>query len=124
MHGVTKLSPFPSSLATALCFESRFVWKILFGEVCGYDVENLSDKLKKLAEFYGVKGKPHPGQLLFALHTYYALLIKLLAAEIVSFFNPWMTRQVEKLQNATTSAKLRRELDELERGGIFHTGQA
>src|SRR5712692_321895 len=95
-------------------------WKILFGEVCGYDVENLSDKLKKLAEFYGVKGKPHPGQLLFALHTYYALLIKLLAAEIVSFFNPWMTRQVEKLQNATTSAKLRRELEQLERGGIFH----
>ena len=96
-------------------------WKILFGEVCGYDVENLSDKLKKLAEFYGVKGKPHPGHLLFALHTYYALLIKLLAAEIVSFFNPWMTRQVEKLQNATTPAKLRRELEELERGGIFHT---
>ncbi len=95
-------------------------WKILFGEVCGYDVENLSDKLKKLAEFYGVKGKPHPGQLLFALHTYYALLIKLLAAEIVSFFNPWMTRQVEKLQNASNSAKLRRELEQLERGGIFH----
>ena len=32
-------------------------WKILFGEVCGYDVENPSDKLKKLAEFYDVKGK-------------------------------------------------------------------
>lgn len=95
-------------------------WKILFGEVCGYDVENLSDKLKKLAEFYAVKGKPHPGQLLFALHTYYALLIKLLAAEIVSFFNPWMTRQVEKLQNATSSAKLKRELEQLERGGVFH----
>jgi len=96
-------------------------WKILFGEVCGYDVENLSDKLKKLAEFYGVHGKPHPGQLLFALHTYYALLIKLLAAEIVSFFNPLMPRQVQRLQNASTSAKLKRELDELERGGIFHT---
>ena len=95
-------------------------WKILFGEVCGYDVDNLSDKLKKLAEFYGVKGKPHPAQLLFALHTYYAVLIKLLAAEIVSFFNPWMPRQVEKLQNATTSAKVKRELEQLERGGIFH----
>lgn len=95
-------------------------WKILFGEVCGYDVENLSDKLKRLAEFYAVSGRPQPGQLLFALHTYYALLIKLLAAEIVSFFNPWMTRQVEKLQNATTSAKLKRELEQLERGGIFH----
>ena len=96
-------------------------WKILFGEVCGYDVENLSDKLKKLADFYVGKGKPQPAQLLFALHTYYAILIKLLAAEIVSFFNPWMTRQVEKLQSATTSAKLRRELEDLERGGVFHT---
>ena len=95
-------------------------WKILFGEVCGYDVENLSDKLKKLAEFYVVKGKPQPAPLLFAVHTYYAILIKLLAAEIVSFFNPWMTRQVEKLQSATTPAKLKRELEELERGGIFH----
>jgi N-6 DNA Methylase len=95
-------------------------WKILFGEVCGYDVENLSDKLKKLAEFYVVEGKPQPAALLFAVHTYYAILIKLLAAEIVSFFNPWMPRQVEKLQSATTPAKLKRELEELEQGGIFH----
>jgi len=95
-------------------------WKILFGEVCGYDVENLSDKLKKLAEFYVVKGKPQPAPLLFAVHTYYAILIKLLAAEIVSFFNPWMPRQVERLQSAISSAKLKRELEELERGGIFH----
>jgi SAM-dependent methyltransferase len=95
-------------------------WKILFGEVCGYDVENLSDKLKKLAEFYVVKGRPQPAPLLFAVHTYYAILIKLLAAEIVSFFNPWMPRQVEKLQSATTPKKLKRELEELERGGIFH----
>ena len=49
--------------------------KILFGEVCGYDVENLSDKLNKLAEFYVEKGKIHPAQLLFAVHTYYAILI-------------------------------------------------
>lgn len=95
-------------------------WKIFFGEVCGYDVENLSDKLKKLAQFYGVHGKPEPAPLLFAVHTYYAILIKLLAAEIVSFFNPWMPRQIERLLNASTSAKLKRELEELERGGIFY----
>ena len=35
-------------------------WKILFGEVCGYDVENLSDKLNKLAEFYVMKGQQSP----------------------------------------------------------------
>jgi N-6 DNA Methylase len=95
-------------------------WKILFGEVCGYNVDNLSDRLRKLAEFYQMKDKPRPAQLLFAVHTYYAVLIKLVAAEIVSFFNPWMPRQVEKLQNATTSAKLKRELEQLESGGIFH----
>ena len=59
-------------------------WKILFGEVCGYDVENLTDKLKKLAESYLVQGKPQPAPLLFAVHTYYAILIKLLAAEFAS----------------------------------------
>jgi SAM-dependent methyltransferase len=95
-------------------------WKILFGEVCGYDVENLSDKVKKLAQFYGVTGSPEAAPLLFAVHTYYAVLIKLLAAEIVSFFNPWMPRQIEKLLNATTSIRLKRELEELERGGIFY----
>ncbi len=26
-------------------------WKILFGEVCGYDVENLSDKLRSSPTF-------------------------------------------------------------------------
>lgn len=95
-------------------------WKILFGEVCGYDVENLSDKVRKLGEFYEVKGKPQPAPLLFALHTYYAIFIKLLAAEIVSFFNPWMPRQVEKLQSATSPGKLKKELEDLEGGGIFH----
>ncbi|MCI0352413.1 MAG: N-6 DNA methylase [Acidobacteriales bacterium] len=97
-------------------------WKILFGEVCGYDVENLSDKLKKLASFYDVGPKPQPAALLFALHTYYAVLIKLLAAEIVSFFN-WMPRQVAKLLSAksASSEKLRAELENLERGGIFYT---
>ncbi len=32
-----------------------------------------------------------------------------------------MTRQVEKLQSATTSARLKRELEELEQGGVSHT---
>jgi len=73
-------------------------------EVCGYDVDDLSDKLKKLAEFYTVKGKPQPAPLLFAVHTYYALLIKLLAADIVSSHSNMMTRQVE---NCSTRRPLR-----------------
>jgi len=94
-------------------------WKILFGEVCGYDVDNPSDKIKKLAEFYNVGVKdPKPAELLFAVHTYYALFMKLLAAEIVAFFHKLPT-PLQKMMQAATSKKLKREMDELEAGSIF-----
>lgn len=45
-------------------------WKILFGEVCGYDVDSPSDKIKKLAQYYGIKEKGlRPAEMLFAVHT-------------------------------------------------------
>jgi hypothetical protein len=46
-------------------------WKILFGEVCGYDVDNPSEKIKKLATFYGAQSKGvKSAEMLFAVHTY------------------------------------------------------
>lgn len=94
-------------------------WKILFGEVCGYDVDNPSDKIKKLADFYGVPLKGFkPAELLFAVHTYYALFMKLLAAEIVAFFHKLPT-PLQKMMQATTPARLKREMEDLERGSIF-----
>ena len=101
----------------AIVFFSQ--WKILFGEVCGYDVDNPSDKIKKLAEFYGVPLKGlKPAELLFAVHTYYALFMKLLASEIVGFFHK-LPRPLQRMMQATTSAKLKREMEELEAGSIF-----
>jgi len=94
-------------------------WKILFGEVCGYDVDNPSEKIRKLAEFYQVSVRnPKPAELLFAVHTYYALFMKLLAAEIVAFFHKLPT-PLQKMMQATTSNKLKREMDDLEAGSIF-----
>lgn len=94
-------------------------WKILFGEVCGYDVDNPSDKIKKLAEFYQVGMKhPKPAELLFAVHTYYALFMKLLAAEIVAYFHKLPT-PLQKMMQAITSKKLKREMEDLEAGSIF-----
>src|SRR5207245_5844820 len=85
-------------------------WKILFGEVCGYDVDTPSDKIKKLAEFYGVGGKsPKSAELLFAVHTYYALFMKLLASEIVAFFHKLPT-PLQKIMAATPSTMLTREM--------------
>ncbi len=62
---------------------------------------------------------PSPAELLFALQTYYAVFIKMLAAEIVASFSPLGTSTLKKLISAPTSAKLRDELRNLEQGGIW-----
>ena len=95
-------------------------WKILFGEVCGYDVDNPSDKIKKLAEFYGIEHRRgiKAAELLFAVHTYYAIFMKLLASSIVTFFRDLPTPLARMVQ-AVTSAKLKREFEDLEAGSLF-----
>jgi len=93
-------------------------WKILFSEVCGYDVNSPSSKIRKLGDFYGVYGTPKPAELLFAVHTYYALFMKLLASEIVAFFHQ-LPPPLQKIIQAGTSNKLKREMEELEAGSIF-----
>lgn len=93
-------------------------WKILFGEVCGYDVNSPSDKIGKLGDFYGVYDTPKPAELLFAVHTYYALFMKFLASEIVAFFHKLPT-PLQKIIQSDTSNKLKREMEELEAGSIF-----
>ena len=96
-------------------------WKILFGEVCGYDVDNPSDKVKKLAQFYGVPfdASIKPAELLFAVHTYYAIFMKLMASQIVSRQESYVSSPLKKLVEAPTSNKLKHELEEIEQGGIF-----
>jgi hypothetical protein len=95
-------------------------WKILFGEVCGYDIDDPSDKVKKLSSFYGVPGKPHPAELLFAMHTYYAVFMKLLAAGIVARFHGMPGDPVSRLHAATNPAKFKAEMEDLEQGSVFH----
>jgi hypothetical protein len=56
--------------------------------------------------------------MLFAVHTYYAVFMKLLASEIVAFFHKLPT-PLQKMIQAPTSAKLKREMEELEAGSIF-----
>ncbi len=96
-------------------------WKILFGEVCGYDVDNPSDKIKKLAQFYGVPFDKSfkPAELLFAVHSYYAIFMKLMASQIVSRRESFASSPLKKLVESPTSNKLKREMEELEQGGIF-----
>jgi len=94
-------------------------WKILFSEVCGYDIEGRNEKIRRLGEHYGARSAK-PAELLFSVHTYYAIFMKYLAAEIASSFSPLGTTILKKCAGAETSAKLRREMEQLEQGGIWN----
>lgn len=94
-------------------------WQVLFGEVCGYDIQGPHAKVRELAKHYRVPVDAKPAELLFALHTYYAIFMKLLAAEIVATFSPLGTSTLKRLIEAPNSARLREELRNLEQGGIW-----
>ena len=105
-----------TSARTQMLFED---WRRVFSQVCAYSPE----KIKGLDEFYGFgKGRADPERLLFALHTYYALIMKLLAAEVASLYvAPRLWSYLKTLEEAyfRGNEKLWEELKELEEGGIF-----
>src|SRR5262249_31327627 len=97
-------------------------WQLLFSEVCGYDPDAPPPHLADLARSLGLADKSDPAALLFAVHTYYALFMKLLASEIVAFFHGLPT-PLQHLLAAESTDALRRELEALEGGGVFrHIG--
>jgi methylase of polypeptide subunit release factors len=94
-------------------------WKRLFSQVCAYSPE----KLKGLEAEYGLTGKVDYSALLFAVHTYYALVMKLLAAEVAYLFGAgkWLKSYVAELEDANMKGldAFKRALEDLESGGVF-----
>ncbi|MDO8632896.1 MAG: N-6 DNA methylase, partial [Phycisphaerales bacterium] len=93
-------------------------WTILFGEVCGYDLTNPRGRLQLLAETYG-SADDDPVSILFALHTYYALFMKLLAAHVVSYFQRVGVSSISDINGAPTSEAARDRLRRLEDGDVY-----
>ncbi|MEM0461913.1 MAG: hypothetical protein QW318_06935, partial [Candidatus Caldarchaeum sp.] len=98
-------------------------WFRLFSQTTGYSPEKLRE-LKELVDRYGFKGRVDYNLLLFCLHTYYALVMKLLAAEIAYLYGAgkWLKSYVGELENAYLQGgvdSLRQVLRELEEGGVF-----
>jgi hypothetical protein len=105
-----------TSPRTQMLFED---WRRVFSQVCAYNPE----KIRGLEEIYGFKrDETDPEKLLFALHTYYALIMKLLAAEVASLYlTPRLWSYLKALEDAyyIGHKRLREELKDLEEGGIF-----
>ncbi|MEM1953545.1 MAG: N-6 DNA methylase, partial [Candidatus Caldarchaeum sp.] len=98
-------------------------WLRLFSQTTGYSQEKLKE-LKEIVKEYGLSGNVDYNALLFSLHTYYGLVMKLLAAEIAYLYGggKWLRSYVGELENAYMSggvAGLRDVLRELEEGGVF-----
>ena len=94
-------------------------WRILFGEVCGYDVSSTSKKITRLADAYGVDTRNlRSAELIFCVHTYFAFFMKMLAAVVVSHFHklPSPTKRISTAKNAKAILK---SVVELEEGGVF-----
>jgi len=94
-------------------------WRRVFSQVCSYS----SEKIGGLEEIYGMKKDDIEYEaLLFVVHTYYALVMKLLTAEVAVLFGGFFLKSYTKKLEAAylkSTESLLYELKELERGGIF-----
>ena len=59
-------------------------WKQLFSESCGYDFRKTSSSAITLAKKFD-RNEDELDQIIFCLHTYFSLIITLIASEVVSF---------------------------------------
>jgi len=100
---------------TQMLFED---WKRVFSQVCAYSPE----KLKGLVKYYGFAEGVDAEKLMFAIHTYYTILMKLLTSEIVTLFaDSLIGSYLKRLEEAYLRSKdeMLAELRDLEEGGIF-----
>jgi methylase of polypeptide subunit release factors len=106
-----------SSHRTQMLFED---WRRVFSQVCAYSKE----KLEGLIDYYDLKDHKviDVEKLMFSIHTYYTILMKLLTSEIVTLFSDSLVGSYLKLlEEAYLKNKLELlyQLKELEEGGIF-----
>lgn len=109
-----------TSPRTKMLFED---WMRLFRQATGYDSSKLKN-LKELAREYGIDGNAVDfDKLLFAVQTYYALILKLLAAEVVYLYGgKFYKSYISYLDEAYTKGSvtgLKEALKELESGAVF-----
>jgi len=95
-------------------------WQRQFSEVCGWERQSSRLDIPALASKFGVEETdPDPLRLLFAIHTYYATFIKLLAVQIGSYYAfPMLGTGLQQVATYSPE-KLRAYLEKMERGGVF-----
>ncbi len=96
-------------------------WKRLFGIVYGGQItfghqEKVANTLSKL---YRVKTETDFQRLLFSIHTYFALLMKLIVAELLTLRETSFSSSLASQIVHITDNQLKRQLEDIEDGGIY-----
>jgi hypothetical protein len=94
-------------------------WQRIFGIVYGQDIGKAETDARALGRQFGVKTVPKLKEFLFAVHTYFALLMKLLAAELMTMQSGSMLRSFIQPLGSMSSDDFRKALKDLEDGGLF-----
>ncbi len=99
-------------------------WDRIFGIVYGEELGKAERDAPELAALYRMVGRgavttPLLKPLFFAVHTYYALLMKFLAVELASLQGGALVSSFVAALPAMTEKQLHRELTNLENGGTF-----
>ncbi|HXG35898.1 MAG TPA: N-6 DNA methylase [Dehalococcoidia bacterium] len=94
-------------------------WKRIFGIVYGQDLVKAQRDAQALAKLYHVTEFTDLKPLLFSVHTYYALFMKLLAAELLSLQQGALLASIAEQLPGQSGEQLKSRLEELERGTWF-----
>lgn len=94
-------------------------WDRIFGVVYGQELEKSEKTAEETAKVYQLPAGSRLKQLLFAIHTYYAFLMKLIAYELVALQREQTVESFVRLLSPLDDKKLRDKLSHLESGRDF-----
>jgi len=94
-------------------------WKRIFGIVYGEDLTKAKKDLKDIIKEYNLEEPVDLQEILFTIHTYFAFLMKLIAAEVLSLRAGSLISSLAKQISTMNGEELRRKIEDLEEGGLF-----
>ena len=95
-------------------------WKRLFGIVYGEQFSrHQAEEARVLAQLYSVGKETDFQELLFAVHTYFALLMKLIAGELLTLRETAFSSSLSNQLTHTSKEELQTQLADIEEGSIY-----
>jgi hypothetical protein len=95
-------------------------WDRIFGVVYGQELEKAEKSAEETASLYRMPGGVRLKQLLFAIHTFYAFLMKIISIELVSLQDRSAVKSFVKGLTAMDDDELKDRLSYLESGADFN----